>query len=314
MKISYSASGKVILSGEHAVVYGKPALISAIDLRLIFSIQSKEKNNNYHLDNGRCIEGNLKIIKDLVLAFLKKKGDSDHFQYQIESAIPIGRGLGSSAAFSVASISAFLHFFSSKIFENKVINELAYQAEKNFHKNPSGVDNTASCYGGLIFYRKEFEFLKSINRLSFSIPKKIEERLFLIDSGKPKETTAEMVEFVKKNYSKKTKEIFDEIEMITKRMCLSLKEKKEEDFEEAVVENEKKLEKLGVVSKKTRDLILSLKSFGVGKITGAGGRKDGSGFILFFARKPNDLIKYCQDNKISYLKFRSSPVGLIRIS
>src|SRR3989338_2438064 len=155
MKISYSAPGKIILSGEHSVVYGKPALVTAVNLRLTVTINEGKPQ-----------------IKD------KKKS----FNYYYKSDIPIGRGMGSSAAFCVATAAALLHFYTGREYDKQIINSLAYQGETYFHGMPSGVDVSASCFGGLIFYRKEFEFLKNISSLNFKIPKRIQDQLILIDS------------------------------------------------------------------------------------------------------------------------------------
>src|SRR3972149_7972808 len=110
MKISYSAPAKVILSGEHAVVYGKPALVSAINLRLKFTVTNLARS---------CQDCNsdkeIFFISNKVKQFLteqKIKFIDRLFDYKIESEIPIGRGLGSSAALSVASVASFLEFYT----------------------------------------------------------------------------------------------------------------------------------------------------------------------------------------------------------
>jgi len=308
--ISYSAPAKVILSGEHAVVYGKPALVCAINKQLNFSVkEAKKKKNNK--------DGNpISIIDQIVKKYLEKEKinyQPKNFSFLIDSLIPIGRGLGSSAALSVTAVAALLKFYTGRDFDKEIINNLAYLAEKHFHKNPSGVDNTTSCFGGLIFYRKEFEFLKNISVLNFKIPKIIEDNLFLIDSGKPKETTAQMVELVKEKYNQKphlVEEIFDEIEKITKRITVALVKEDARFFAENLFENQLRLELLGVVSKKAKQLLENLSRFGIGKITGAGGVGEGSGFILFYAFDKKKLINYLEKNKISYFQFKGDLVGL----
>jgi len=65
-----------------------------------------------------------------------------------------------------------------------------------------------------------------------------------------------------------------------------------------------------VVSSKTKKLLQKLSSFGVGKITGAGGKKRDSGFILFFAEKEKKLISFLKKEKISYFKFQPNYSGL----
>jgi mevalonate kinase len=254
-KISFSAPAKVIFSGEHAVVYGKPALVCALNKRLKFTL-FPSLNKNFQNINKEIL-----FIASKVKQYLKKE-KIDFFDkpydFKIESEIPIGRGLGSSAALSVTSVACFLNFFTGKNFDKQVVNNLALEIEKYFHTNPSGVDNTASCFAGLIFYRKEFDFLKSIFSLDIKISKKIKEHLFLIDSGNPKETTKEMVEKVKKKLIDKAnyiEQILNDIEKITKKMVISLKKDKINDFIQCIIDNEIYLEMLEVVSLKTKNLL-----------------------------------------------------------
>lgn len=310
MKILYSAPAKVILSGEHAVVYGKPALVSAINLRLSFCLTNGVKSSKDCQD--KAISNLAQTVKKYLTAekmnFTDKK-----FAYQIESAIPIGRGLGSSAALSVAATAAFLRFYSGNRFEKEIVNNLAYQGEKYFHKNPSGVDVSASCFGGLIFYRKEFEFLKNISSLNFRIPKNIEDSLYLIDSGKPSENTAEMVDIVGKLYNRKpvlTGEILEDIEKVTKRLTVSLIKEDVNFFKKNIIDNQILLEILGVVSKQTKGLLELLSEYGVGKITGAGGKKTASGYLLFFADNNKRLEGFLKQKRLNYYKFRQNYTGL----
>ncbi|MBI4973343.1 mevalonate kinase [Candidatus Roizmanbacteria bacterium] len=309
-KISYSAPAKVILSGEHAVVYGKPALVSAIDIRLTVSIiDGKNKKLDTKMEEIILIVK--KYLRDKNISIKEKD-----CHISIQSDIPIGRGLGSSGALSVSAAAALMEFFSGRQYNPEEINNCAYQIEKLFHKNPSGVDPTTSCFGGLIFYRKEFEFLKTISSLHAKIPERIAENLFLIDSGEPHESTAEMVQQVGKLYNNKSKfteGIFQKIEKITKRMVVSLMKEDSEFFKQTIAENEVLLEKIGVVSSSTKKLLETLHSFGVGKITGAGGKKSSSGYVLFYATEKERLEKYLREKSISYLTFNPSQEGVSKI-
>lgn len=301
MNISYSAPAKVILSGEHAVVYGKPALVSAINLRLKFSILESEK---------KIKDKNILLISSKVKEYLEKEKivfKDKKFDFSIESEIPIGRGLGSSAALSVAAAAAFLEIYSGRKFEKEIINNLAFQIEKHFHQNPSGVDNSAVCFGGLILYQKKIQ----LTHLNYRIPKKFEEKLFLIDSGKPKETTGEMVKSVESVESVET--ILNKMETIIKKILEAVEKGKVEQLKESIIVNEKLLEKIGVVSEKTKKILNRLSKFGCGKVTGAGGRETGSGFILFFTENSQKLMEYLSRRKILYYKFVSDNQGLIRL-
>jgi mevalonate kinase len=300
MKISYSAPAKVILSGEHAVVYSKPALVSAINIRLKFNLfEGKAKTK----------DKNILLISSKVKEYLEKEKivfKNKFFDFKIESEIPVGRGLGSSAALSVAAVASFLEFYAGRNFEKEIVNNLAFQVEKHFHQNPSGVDNSASCFGGLILYQKKIK----LTNLNYKITKEFEEKLFLIDSGKPKETTGEMVDSVKTIINEK---ILVEIEKTVNKLIISIKKEDKILFKQCLIDNEKLLEKIGVVSKRTKKLLGNLSKFGFGKVTGAGGCKTNSGFILFFAENKKGLISFLKNNKIKYYQFVPDYQGLKRI-
>ncbi|MFZ2205976.1 MAG: hypothetical protein WA061_03320 [Microgenomates group bacterium] len=307
-KISYSAPGKVILSGEHAVVYGKPAVVCAIDKRLTLTIT--QINKTVYADPI------MPILEMTVKDFLKQKNEKiieAGYSYEVSSTIPIGRGLGSSAAYSAVIAAGLLELFTGKQWAVTDINMCAYKIEKYFHKNSSGVDTSTSVMGGLIYYRKEFEFLKTISSLSIKIPKHITDTLILIDTGKPTETTGEMVQNVGSLFNNnpgKIEKYLNEIEKITKRLVVSLMKEDISLFKESIINNELFLEKINVVSKTTKNLIRKLKTFGVGKITGGGGFKTASGYVLFTTERKNELTNTLTDENISYMDFTPSYIGL----
>lgn len=307
--ISYSAPGKVILSGEHAVVYGKPALVTAIELRLHMTLCTSDTRTD-----NKTICRIEKQVKD----YLVKHGTICHdkpYTYTITSHIPSGYGLGSSAALSVAATASFLEYYSGKTFEPEVVNNIGYSIEKYFHTNPSGVDNSASSFGGLIFFRREFEFLKHIALLNFKIPENIEDYLFLVNSGKSEEKTKDMVEYVGRLYNRRPKKISDilnTMEKSTKMMTIALIKEDKRLFARAVSENQTQLEQLGVVSEQAKKLLYALRGYGVGKITGAGGKTAGSGYILFYSDKPTQLKTYLKKKSIHYFQFRQSLTGFRR--
>lgn len=309
-KVTYSAPAKIILTGEHAVVYGKPALISALDMRLTFTAMDA-RHTHKNTDIDVIVENVKSSLRNSNVSF-----DDKPYSYTIESDIPPRQNLGSSAALSVAATAALLHFFTGREFSKEVINQIAYQSEKHFHGNPSGGDNSTSCFGGFIYYRKEFEFLKNISSLNAKIPKNIMDRLFIVDSGRSVETTGEMVTKVGKFYNKQPKKaenIMNEIEKITKRIVISVVKEDPNMFADAVVANERRLEELGVVSAQTIDLLSTLKKAGVGKVTGGGGYKAGSGNLLFIAKDPEYATKLFTKNKVPFMKFKQDFEGVKRV-
>ena len=282
--ISYSAPGKIILSGEHSVVYAKPALVTAVDFSLTCTLKSTfSKGITYEKQMQFCIDTTLSYLKSKKIKHTKKD-----FTYSISSDIPRGRGMGSSAAYCVAVSACLYDLFTGKEPPAETVNSIAFLCEKHFHGMPSGVDVSAASFGGLIFYRKEFEFLKHISALNFKIPSVIQDQLVLIDSGKPIESTLHMVRHVGKRYNQHPQEVetaLNLIEKTTRRMVVSIVKEDAGMFAESIKDNGRALVDVGIVSKQAQTLISALSAFGVGKVTGAGGITKGSGLILFFLNK-----------------------------
>ena len=308
--IRYSAPGKVILSGEHAVVYGKPALVCAIDRRLSITFTTSEKTT--YLDS---LFPKLELCVVNFLTERKASYKQLPYQYSIHSNLPIGRGLGSSAAYCACISAGLLELFTGKEWTKEDINICSYQLEKFFHKNSSGVDTSTSIMGGLIYYRKEFEFLKTISSLAVKIPKKFIDSLFLIDTGKSQETTGEMVQAVGtlfNSHSLKMEKIFSEMEKCTKRILVSLMKEDDMFFMKNIADNEKLLEHIGVVSDATKKILIKLKKGGVGKITGGGGKKGASGYILFYSKNRKWSEYITKALSLTLTQFIPSYKGLVK--
>lgn len=276
-RVKVSAPGKIILSGEHAVVYGCPAILTAINRRLTVLVTPFFKNKIITPEPPALA----KFARDFVLKTLSKP--KEKLKIKISSEIPVGCGMGSSAALAVAMTTALFKFFNQS-FDKEKINEIAYEIEKKQHGNPSGGDNTIVTYGGFLWYRKEAEFLKLFKPLNFNL-----ERLpsfVLINTGRPVETTGEMVASVGKLYERnprQTEEIFNEIEKTTKQLLIAFRQVDNKAVGEAIRENERLLEELEIVSDSAKKIIREIEQEGgVAKICGAGGIKKGSGIILAF--------------------------------
>lgn len=298
--VTYAAPAKIILSGEHAVVYGKPALLLGIGYHCAVTVSAAKR-----LDAP--LPPHEQIVLDVVRNALKKEKhplSSEPVSLSVENAIPIGRGLGSSAAFSAAAVGALLHWYTGKEPSKDRINSLAYIAEKHFHGNPSGADNTASCYGGLIYYRKEFEFLKTISALNAKLPAVFENRLLLIDTGRPEESTAKMVQSVAQRYNSDPQgsdRLLSKIEKCTKRLVVSVVTEDAELFGKCIQENQEHLQALGVVSKAASAMLTQLAGYGVGKVTGAGGKASGGGYLLFYCTDRAATEAYLRSHSLPFL-------------
>ncbi|RJR15731.1 mevalonate kinase [Candidatus Microgenomates bacterium] len=281
-KIVVSAPGKLHLSGEHAVVYGKPALLTSISKRLFVTV-TETSGSELVIDlpdvHSSDTTAGQKLIKRLLtIAQTQFQHNITGLTVSVHSEFPIASGLGSSAALSVALVGAMSQLVQAP-WNQTDINEKAYSLEKLIHGNPSGGDNTIASFGGLLWYRKEFEFLKTFWMLPFTIPKNFG-TFFLFDT-KRHETTADLIGFVTKKSKVSREAIFNQMELVTKTIVQAIKDEDKKQFIQSLTENERLLENLGVVSAATKKLIRAIEiAGGVAKISGAGGRKSGSGMVL----------------------------------
>lgn len=316
-KIVVSVPCKVHLLGEWAVVWGKPAILTTVDLRITVTItpsrhpefisgsQKKMSKQVRHDDLQQIIEPIVK--KELNLKKIPP------YELEITSEIPIGTHLGSSAAISVSYISALLYFLKIK-WDLELINKLAYEAEKALQGNPSGADNSTIVYGGLIWFRKESEELKIIQKLPFSIPNKLAKNFVLINTGIPKLTTKQMIEKLSvkiKNQKSKFKKIFDDQERLVKELLPAIKNADEKEFIRIIRAGEKNLETIGVCSPEVKKIIRSIENAGgAAKTCGAGAFSGPTGVLLAFHENPKVLEKIAKQNNLSFFKTKLGIEGL----
>ncbi|MBI1818297.1 MAG: mevalonate kinase [Deltaproteobacteria bacterium] len=142
-----SAPGKVILLGEHAVVYGRSAIAAAITPRVVVTLIPSI--GPAHFEN----EDDPRLAPALARALQMTGGADDGFTVRVESNLPRAAGLGSSAALSVALIRALAARIERPIAITQ-LSALAFEIETIFHGTPSGIDNCVVAYGGLIAFRR----------------------------------------------------------------------------------------------------------------------------------------------------------------
>lgn len=153
-----SACGKIILLGEHAVVYGRPAIALPIPL----AVESLVRKGGNGIDliiprwgleqkvkagSGQGLSGILYyILEQLEL-------DKESMTIEVIPHVPRAMGLGGSSALAVAIIRALDEAFGLSL-SNERINRLAYECEKAAHGTPSGIDNTIATYGTPLLYQR----------------------------------------------------------------------------------------------------------------------------------------------------------------
>ncbi len=310
--ITVSVPSKVHLLGEHAVVYGKPALLAAIDKRIsVAIIPSKKKQIQGVKEYVKEIKQLLEILEGEIQKRTNLK-TIETYAIKINSQIPIGSGLGSSASLS-ASLTAALLAFLKIPWNNKIIFDIAYMGEKFFHGNPSGGDLAIVIEGGFLWFRKEFEFLKTFSPLPFKPHKNIKQ-FILIDSEKSIESTKEMVSKVaqlKTSNPEKTQYLFNSQEELTKKLAIALREGDENTLIECIRLGERNLEKLRVVGKKAKSIIRMIEKLGgAAKINGGGGVKDGSGMLLAYHTDIEKLLSFAKLKSLEIIEIKVGEEGI----
>lgn len=301
--ITVSAPGKINLMGEHAIVYGNPSLLSAVNLRTRVTIEPGTENTRPEPSRrgelGIEIKttGSDEYVRHIVEVVQRELNIQKlpALKIMVTSEIPSGYHLGSSAAVAVGTVGALVYFLTKR-WNLEEINDIAYEAEKKMHGNPSGGDNTAITHGGFLWFRKELEKLKLKAQLPITLTQKLN-HFFLINTGRSKESTGEMVADVQskvKSQKSKFERIFAQNEKQTKQMANAILEENEDELINAIQKGERTLEAMGVVSKKVIPLIRNIEATGgAAKILGGGGVTDGVGFLLCYAKEPKRVGSLC---------------------
>jgi len=309
-KVKASAPGKLILSGEHAVVYGKPEIITAINHRLRVTLKERKKESQALTFISKEPTRLVNFAVRKIFKILDKK-PKRNLEIHIDSEIPVGSGLGSSAALAVATTAALWRYFRQP-FNKERLNEIAYEIEKKQHGTPSGGDNTIATYGGFLWYRKETEFLKIFKPLPLNLDKL--PHFVLIDTGRPRETTGEMVAKVRERYQRNRglmDKIFREMESVTREMFIALNRANKKKLRETIRKNEELLEKISVVGSLAKKTIREIeKSGGGAKVCGAGGIKKGSGIVLAYHPRKENLLRIARARNLPTFEVKLGEKGV----
>ncbi len=271
-----SGYGKVILFGEHFVVHGVPGIVSATDaatdaeVKKIFqgiTIKDERKGSKGYAEEKKLqqIESIERMLKSMNMS------TETAMNIWLGGDLPGFSGLGASAASSVAIARAIAQEFGLK-FSDERINEIAYEAEKAYAGNPSGIDNTAATFGGLLWFKKNMAGGPDTFE-KISIQKPVE--IIIASTGIVANTKA-MVEGVaqrKKTNPQKYDPLFKQAETVAltgRKALLSFDLKK---VGELMNENHNLLQEIGVSCKELDHLVdVARKQGALGaKLTGGGG-------------------------------------------
>lgn len=280
-----SSPGKLMLFGEHAVVYGKPCIVTAVDQRLtihasildepIFKLHAPdvEINNSSklltHIGEGDLPNG-AKFVEIAAKNFIEKyphaipekKGISFETETQFKSTF----GFGSSSASAVCTIKALSELFNPEMTEKDIF-DLAYKTVLDIQGVGSGFDLAAAIYGRTLY------FLTGGKKIESLIIKKLP---LIIGYTGIKADTATIVKEVKVRFENKQTElnqIYDSIEKIVEQGKQAFQDNDLKKLGELMNQNQTLLEQLGVSTNKLSSMINASRNAGAygAKLSGAGG-------------------------------------------
>jgi len=152
-----SGFGKVILFNEHFVVHGIPAIVSAISMSTTATAE-RIKGDFEFIDDRMATPGYKDEKMDhqrdsLKYIFQAMDLEQDNVKIRLAGDLYAASGVGASAA-SCAAIARALSDEFDLNYADDEINRVAYEGERGYHGSPSGIDNTAATFGGLIWFQK----------------------------------------------------------------------------------------------------------------------------------------------------------------
>lgn len=307
--VTVRTPGKLILSGEHAVVYGNPALAMAVNRFTETRISGQKSQNilfnllnlRYHQSQSLPFLRHLKhTIQNKYEKFLQGhygirdvlKEPFELLQYAVahfidnrkldlpngieihtESNIPIGCGMGSSAASVVSVMYAIANFLQKEVDLNHC-HQLAWEAENIQHGHSSGVDIYLVLNGGCIIFQK------NADKKTLSVPT---QSLLLANTGSPMSSTGECVAHAAP-YLKNDPELLQEFSDVTQTIAQGLQENSLPLLQEGVKQNHQLLVKIGVVPLVVQKFIADIENNGgAAKICGAGSVTGDAAGMVFIA-------------------------------
>jgi mevalonate kinase len=266
--------GKVILFNEHFVVYGIPSIVSAIAQTTKATVEPFE-GKGLHLEDLRPATPRYKEEKikqqrasvDRILNAIGIDASRNPIKITLKGELVAASGIGASAASCVAIARAVSDEFGLDLSDER-INEIAYEGELAYHGTPSGVDNTAATYGGLIwFVRGKPNIIERIE-----VRKPIE--IVMGNTGKVADTVAVVngVRERKEKYPEKYSKIFRDAEELSYNARRALENFDLKKVGKLMDDNHKLLQTIEVSCKELDFLVELARNHGAfgAKLTGGG--------------------------------------------
>jgi mevalonate kinase len=269
--------GKTILFGEHFVVYGLPSIVSALGTYTTADVKVV-KGNGWTVNDQRPATPGYKEQKRIeamqaianIINHLKVDIENQRIEISFAGDLIAASGVGASAAQCTSLARALNETFNLNLDDEK-INEAAYEGEKAYHGTPSGIDNTASTYGGLIWFVRNLGAGKNTMDLLQS-PRKM--LIVIANSGITASTTEVIadVQRLREKNPEKIEKIFGEYKKLVEAAKKALLEGDIATIGNLMNQNHKMLQQITVSGKINDELVeIALENGAVGaKLTGTG--------------------------------------------
>jgi len=273
-----SAPGKIILFGEHAVVYGRPALAVPVtqvhvdvdvsdSARLGIWIDAPAVNLRAELNTLPSDHPIASVIHNFL--FLSRFSPFPNLEIKITSTIPVASGLGSGAAVTVALTRALAAQLKYSMTDEEV-NVFAYEIEKLHHGTPSGIDNT------VVTYAKPVYFVKGQPMEIFKVGRPF--TIVIADTGlsAPTKESVSDVRRLWMNDKSRWETVFDKIGEVSFTARRAIEAGKPELLGELMNENHALLQRLTVSSPELDQLVEAARNAGAGGAKLSGGGRGGN--------------------------------------
>lgn len=295
--VKVSAPGKLLLFGDHAVVHGRPCIVTAVDHRISVSLEKRVDDKivvnapDLQIENyivspnslGKPHPKEVMFVLTSILNFFNKYKIKRGLEIKTKSEFSAKVGLGSSSAVTVSTIKGLAELFGTKMTKRELL-DLSYKTVLDIQEVGSGFDVAAAIYGGTLYFVAKGKTIE---------PLKIEELPLVVGYTGVKADTATLVKMVGRRLKEEPKEInkiFDKSQEIVNLAKIELEKSNWKEVGELMNLNQDLLRQLGVSSNELENLVKASLSTGVygAKLSGAGG---GDSMIAITSKESRSAVK-----------------------
>ena len=282
---SVNVPGKIIITGEHSVLQGCPAIAAACSRYVTNHLTANDTDKIEFLDKEPQPPVAYKLLNQAVEEFKRYFNLPSGVTMEFSSTLPIGSGMGSSAAVASAAFAGLCMITGNRIAPEAML-ESVIRCENIIHGTSSGLDPAAVIYGGIV---------KKANGKITPRPLSIPLQFYIVHTGKPACSTGEAVAEAKKHF---TPTLITQFTEVAEKIEQHLEAGDLPSLIVDVQENEKLLEVIGVVPERVQSFARKAESLGMGfKISGAGavcGNGGGIGLLFIPEGQQAKAKELCQ--------------------